>query len=260
VEKKDKLVELDISSVKPSEFQPRRHFDREKLEELALSLKNQGVIQPIVVSPSDGGYVLIAGERRWRAAQLAGLLKIPAIVRDLSSEQKAEFAIIENIQRQDLNPVEEAMAYKTLIEKFNLTQEELSEKLGKKRATIANLIRILTLPEKVLAYVEDGSVSVGHAKVLTGLTDKKQLLGLADEVVTRGLTVRNLEKKLATVGPKKKDKKPVKDVFLKDGAERLTKRFGSSVDIKGSQNKGVISIQYHSKEQLQSLFDELMKR
>ncbi len=259
-DKKEKLVDLEISRINPSPYQPRRNFDKEKLEELAASIKSSGVIQPVVVaSNGKGGYDLIAGERRWRAAGLAGLQKIPAVIRDLTEDKKAEYAIVENIQRENLNPVEEALAYKTLIDKFGITQEALSEKLGKKRSTITNLLRILVLPEKVLDYIEDGQISLGHAKVLLSAEDKKLSEKLADEIVKLGLTVRALENKIKK-NKKSSGSKKKKDVFLPEGAEKLSNRFGTSVEIKGTHSKGSIVIKYHSKEQLMSLFDELMKR
>jgi len=258
VDSTEKLIEIDISRIEPSPFQPRRHFDEEKLAELAASIRNSGIIQPLVVArESDGRYTLIAGERRWRAAQLAGLTRVPAVVRDLVEEKKAEYALIENIQRQDLNPVEEAMAYLTLLEKFRLTQEQLSERLGKKRSTIANAIRILKLPEDVLGMVEDGQLSLGHAKVLTGLDDDELIRTLARQSVAKGWTVRALEKQLQAPGKQKK--KPVSDVFLKDGAARLSKRLGTGVKITGTTNRGSIVIRYHSKDQLIALFDRLME-
>jgi ParB family chromosome partitioning protein len=259
-DKKEKLVDLEISRINPSPYQPRRNFDKEKLEELAASIKSSGVIQPVVVaSNGKGGYDLIAGERRWRAAGLAGLQKIPAVIRDLTEDKKAEYAIVENIQRENLNPVEEALAYKTLIEKFEITQEALAEKLGKKRTTITNLLRILVLPEKVLDYIEDGQISLGHAKVLLGFGDEQLSERLADEIVKLGLTVRALENKMKKISKSSKSKKK-KDVFLPEGAEKLSNKFGTSVEIKGTHSKGSIVIKYHSKEQLMSLFDELMKR
>jgi len=259
-DKKEKLVDLEISRINPSPYQPRRNFDKEKLDELAASISSSGVIQPVVVaSDGKGGYDLIAGERRWRAAALAGLHKIPAVIRELTEDKKAEYAIVENIQRENLNPVEEALAYKTLIDKFGLTQDGLSEKLGKKRASIANLMRILVLPEKILDYIEDGLVSVGHAKVLLSTGNKGAISGLADEIVKFGLTVRALENKIKKLS-KSPGKKTKKDVFLPDGAIKLANRFGTAVEIKGSHARGSIVIKYHSKEQLMSLFDDLMKR
>jgi len=256
----DKLAEVDISRIKPSPYQPRRRFDSEKLEELAISIRNSGIIQPVVLAREpDGNYTLIAGERRWRAAQLAEMTRIPAIFRDLPEEKKAEYALIENIQRQDLNPVEEALAYKNLLERYQLTQEELSERLGKKRSSITNMLRILRLPEEVLAAVEDGQVSFGHAKILSGVSDNSLLLKLAQDIREKGLTVRALEGRL------KKTTKPIVsakklDVFLRDGEERLSKNLGTGVKIKGSATRGSIVIQYYSKEQLISLFETLMQR
>lgn len=253
------IVEIDISFIKPSKYQPRRKFDKEKLKELSESIKNSGLIQPIVVAKEgENSYSIIAGERRWRAAQMAGFKKIPAIVKDIDEVKKAEFAIIENIQRENLNPVEEAYAYKTLLEKFKITQEDLAQRLGKKRSSIANTIRILNLPQNVLDMIEDGAISLGHAKVLLGLKDENLILKLAKEVAEKGLSVRSLEKRINSLSEENK-KKQEKDIFLDDASEKLTKALGTKVQIKGSQDKGSIVIKYHSKEQLQALFDYLKR-
>ena len=257
--KGEQVVEIDISFISPSKYQPRRKFDKEKLEELAQSIKNSGLIQPIVVAEEGRNkYSIIAGERRWRAAQIAGFKKIPAIVKKMDEVKKAEFAIIENIQRENLNPVEEAHAYKTLLENFKITQEELAKRLGKKRATIANTIRILNLPQEVQDLLEDGKISLGHAKVLLGLKDEGLILKLANDIVAKGLTVRALEKRIVSLSEEKKKEKK-EDVFLKDASEKLTKSLGTKVAINGTQNKGSIVIKYHSREQLQALFDFLKK-
>ncbi len=256
----ERLAEIDISRIKPSPYQPRRRFDPEKLEELAASIRNSGIIQPIVVTKeANGTFTLIAGERRWRAAQLAKMTRIPAVFRDLPEEKKAEYALIENIQRQDLNPVEEALAYKSLLERYKLTQEELSERLGKKRSSITNMLRILKLPDEILASIEDGRVSLGHAKILSGISDVSRQLELARMVQEKGLTVRALETRLKKTGKTTTVNKKF-DVFLKDGEERLTKKLGTAVKIKGNVSRGSIVIRYHSKEQLISLFESLMQR
>ncbi len=258
-EKGERIVEIDISFISPSRYQPRRKFDKEKLDELALSIKNSGLIQPIVVAEEGvNKYSIIAGERRWRAAQLAGFKKIPAIVKKMDEVQKAEFAIIENIQRENLNPVEEAFAYKTLLEKFDITQEELAKRVGKKRATITNVMRILTLPQEVLDMIEDGLLSLGHAKVLLSVKEEDKIIKLSREVAEKGLSVRSLEKRIASLFDEKKKKKN-EDVFLKDASEKLTKSLGTKVIINGTQDKGNIVIKYHSKQQLQALF-EFLKR
>ena len=254
----ERVVNINISFIHPSKYQPRRRFDEEKLRELAQSIKNSGLIQPIVVAEEGkDNYSIIAGERRWRAAQMAGYTTIPAIVKKMDEVKKAEFAIIENIQRENLSPVEEAYAYKTLLENFKMTQEELSKRLGKKRATIANIVRILSLPQQVQDLIEDGLISLGHAKVLLGLKDEDLILKLAKEIVDKGLTVRALEKRIASINGKKREKK--EDIFLKEASEKLTKSLGTKVVINGTQNRGSIVIKYHSKEQLQALFDFLKR-
>ena len=229
----EKLTEVDIARIQPSPYQPRRSFDKEKLEELAASIRASGIIQPVVLAKEkNGSYSLIAGERRWRAAQLAGLHRVPAVIRDLPDEKKAEYALIENIQRQDLNPVEEALAYQTLLETFKLTQEVLAERVGKKRSTIANLLRILKLPAPVQASIEDGRITLGHAKILSALDNGESVLELAREIEQREMTVRALERRLRQPGKQRKIADP--DVFLKDGEERLSKKLGTSVRIKGT--------------------------
>ncbi len=254
----ERVVNINISFIHPSKYQPRRRFDEEKLRELAQSIKNSGLIQPIVVAEEGkDNYSIIAGERRWRAAQMAGYTTIPAIVKKMDEVKKAEFAIIENIQRENLSPVEEAYAYKTLLENFKMTQEELSKRLGKKRATIANIVRILSLPQEVQDLIDDGIISLGHAKVLLGLKDEDLILKLAKEIVDKGLTVRALEKRIASINGKKREKK--EDIFLKEASEKLTKSLGTKVVINGTQNRGSIVIKYHSKEQLQALFDFLKR-
>lgn len=260
----EKLQEVDISRIQPSPYQPRRHFDDAKLQELADSIQASGIIQPVVLArEKDGNYTLIAGERRWRAAQKAGLHRVPAVIRDLPDEKKAEHALIENIQRQDLNPVEEALAYQTLLDTFELTQDELAKRIGKSRESITNLVGILKLPESVQADIERGTISLGHAKVLKGLGDTDLVLALAEKIRGGQLTVRSLEDRIRQLGKKQKvSGKPGagQDVFLRDAEDRLGHRLKTRVSIKGSAGRGTIAIHYTSKEQLNGLFESLMKR
>ena len=205
-EDKKGITTISISLVEPNKGQPRKDFDREKIQELADSIKENGLLQPILVTPlENGGYRIVAGERRWRAARLAGLKEVPVYVRDLSEKQVMQLALIENIQRQDLTPIEEAKAYKQLMDKYFMTQQELAKAVGKSRSAIANAVRLLELAEPVQKYLDRGELSVGHAKVLAGLSDEQLQVQAADLALSDGLSVRELEnevKKLVQNGEK----------------------------------------------------------
>ena len=205
-EDKKGITTISISLVEPNKGQPRKDFDREKIQELADSIKENGLLQPILVTPlENGGYRIVAGERRWRAARLAGLKEVPVYVRDLSEKQVMQLALIENIQRQDLTPIEEAKAYKQLMDKYFMTQQELPKAVGKSRSAIANAVRLLELAEPVQKYLDRGELSVGHAKVLAGLSDEQLQVQAADLALSDGLSVRELEnevKKLVQSGEK----------------------------------------------------------
>ncbi len=205
-EDKKGITTISISLVEPNKGQPRKDFDREKIQELADSIKENGLLQPILVTPlENGGYRIVAGERRWRAARLAGLKEVPVYVRDLSEKQVMQLALIENIQRQDLTPIEEAKAYKQLMDKYFMTQQELAKAVGKSRSAIANAVRLLELAEPVQKYLDRGELSVGHAKVLAGLSDEQLQVQAADLALSGGLSVRELEnevKKLVQSGEK----------------------------------------------------------
>lgn len=206
LEDKKGITTISISLVEPNKGQPRKDFDREKIQELADSIKENGLLQPILVTPlENGGYRIVAGERRWRAARLAGLKEVPVYVRDLSEKQVMQLALIENIQRQDLTPIEEAKAYKQLMDKYFMTQQELAKAVGKSRSAIANAVRLLELAEPVQKYLDRGELSVGHAKVLAGLSDEQLQVQAADLALSDGLSVRELEnevKKLVQSGEK----------------------------------------------------------
>ena len=205
-EDKKGVTTISISLVEPNKGQPRKDFDREKIQELADSIKENGLLQPILVTPlENGGYRIVAGERRWRAARLAGLKEVPVYVRDLSEKQVMQLALIENIQRQDLTPIEEAKAYKQLMDKYFMTQQELAKAVGKSRSAIANAVRLLELAEPVQKYLDRGELSVGHAKVLAGLSDEQLQVQAADLALSGGFSVRELEnevKKLVQSGEK----------------------------------------------------------
>lgn len=256
------VVELKISEVEPDRNQPRRDFDEIKLAELASSIKEHGVITPIIVTKLDTGfYRIIAGERRWRASKIAEMKTIPAIVRQVEKGELYEISMIENLQRQDLNPVEEAKGYKRLTDEFGLTQEQISKRLGKSRSSVANSLRILNLPKEVINLIENGDISFGHAKVLLSLEDEKKQIALASKIVQEKLSVRDLEALLKQ--PVKKETKPKKvdlnmKLALKAYEEKVTKGLSTKVKIVGNKNKGKIEIEYYGTEDLERIVN-LMK-
>lgn len=258
------VVELKISEVEPDRSQPRRDFDEVKLAELAGSIKEHGVITPIIVKKLDTGfYQIVAGERRWRASKIAEAKTIPAIVRDMTKEEFYQISMIENLQRQDLNPVEEAKGYKRLMDEFNFTQETISKKLGKSRSSVANSLRILNLPKEIISLLESGRLSLGHAKVLLSCDDEKQQLTLAAKAAEDGLSVRELEQILKAAEeqkPKAKPKKPDLNLklALKAYEEKVTKGLGTKVRIAGNKSKGKIEIEYYGTEDLERIVN-LMK-
>lgn len=198
-------IQLKISEISPNRNQPRSYFDEAALEELSQSIKEHGVLQPIMVRPlGEGGYQIVAGERRWRASRLAGLTVIPAIVRDLSDEQVVEIALVENLQRENLNPIEEAEGYRDLMERCNLTQEKAAERVGRSRSAVANSLRLLTLPESVVGLLKNGSITTGHAKAVLSLPDKESREAAAKQIAEANLSVREAEK-LCSTKPKKKE-------------------------------------------------------
>ncbi len=261
-EKKSETV-VKISKVEPNKSQPRKNFNEDTLQELADSIRQFGVIQPLIVQKRDDYYEIIAGERRWRAAKLAGLKEVPVIIKDYSDEEMMEIALIENIQREDLNPIEEALAYKKLISDYQLKQDELAEKISKSRVTITNSMRLLKLPEKVQNMVIDEMITSGHARTLLGLNDEKLQLELAEKIFEEKLSVRDTEKLVKEImSPKenKKEKQEFKDAFIYEKIQNEFREiFGSNVTIKRkSQDKGKIEIDYYSNEDLERII-ELMK-
>ena len=253
----DAIVELKLIDVEPNSEQPRKNFDDEHLSELADSINEHGVITPILVHKSENGYYkIIAGERRWRASKLAGKKTIPAIIKDYDKMKIYEVSLIENLQRQDLNPVEEALGYKKLMEDFSLTQEQIAQKLSKSRSGIANSLRLLSLSKEALALLENGSISSGHAKILAGLDDKKLQTELAQLVSENNLSVRELEKIVKkSDAPTPKTKK--EDINVKLAYEGLEKRiadiFSTKVKIVNKKGKGKITIDYYSNEDLERI-------
>ena len=257
------VAELDLDLLRPNEEQPRTEMDETALDELAQSIRRSGVIQPILVRRrSDDEYEIVAGERRWRAAQRAGLMRVPVIVRDVPADRRLELALVENIQRENLNPIEAARAYKRLSDQLGLTQEEIADAVGKDRATVANYQRLLTLPAEVQADVAAGSLSMGHARALIGLPDHAIQRRVARDVRTRDLSVRETEalvKKLLT--PQAAPVPPVpKDVHTQAAEEQLRRALGTRVRISRSRRGGRIEVLFNSESELQRLFEQLTAR
>jgi len=257
-QEKDKVLELAIDAISPNPFQPRQQFDETALDELAASIRAHGLLQPVLVTRRQNQWVLVAGERRWRAAQRVGLSTIPAIAVEISDREALEVALVENLQREDLNPIEEAQTMQMLMTEHKLTQEELSERLGKSRSAVANTLRLLTLPEGVRALVESGELSSGHARCLVALKSDESKLRLARKIVAEGLSVRAVEEmvKSYSEAPKPRRKKqPVPEI---ESAENtLSSALGTRVQITGNLKQGKIILNYYSSEQLESLYELL---
>jgi ParB family chromosome partitioning protein len=248
-----------IESISPNPHQPRQNFSDSEMTELANSIKEKGIIQPILVSRAEDGFQLIAGERRWRAAQKAGLDKIPAWIRDVSPAEALELALIENIQREDLNPIEEASAYQEMIQKFNLRQEALSKKIGKDRSTIANLLRLLKLPAIIQQDLIDGQLTTGHARVLVSIESPLIQKEIRDLTIKKSLSVRQIEALVKKILAKKPESpKNEKGYYIESLAKDLQKSLGTKVAIKRSGEKGRIIIEFYSDEDLGRLIDQLM--
>lgn len=259
------VEQVELSKIRPNPYQPRREFDKQALKELAKSIDESGVFQPVILrqpNPQLERYELIAGERRFRASKLAHKKTIPAIIRSMTDEQVMEAAILENLQREDLTPLEEAQGYATLMDKLSLTQAEVAQKLGKSRPYIANYLRLLGLPDQIKQLVDNGDLSMGQARTLLGLKDKRQLLSLAKRAVEEGLTVRQLEEIVNRQNGKTKKKvrrQPQKSIFLRDAEEQLQDRFGTKVLVSPSKTRGrgKIEIPYTSNDDLSRVLNLL---
>lgn len=251
---------IKISDIEPNQFQPRKHFDDESLRELSNSIKEHGIIQPIIVRKVDFGYQIVAGERRWRAAKLAGLKEIPAIIKDFDDQKVMEIALIENLQREDLNPIDEAKAYKSLMEQFNLTQEEISKRVGKSRSAIANSIRLLNLDEKVQNMLMEGKITTGHAKVILAVQDADKQNIIANKIVDKNLNVRETENLIKEVTSPKKKKRQINDIYIKEIEDNFCRFFGTKVKIIPGKNKGKIMIEYYGEEDLSRLTELIINR
>ena len=252
---------IDINDIKPNSNQPRKTFDEDKLNELAASIEEHGLIQPLVLRKAEKGYEIVAGERRWRAARKIGIREIPCIVRELTDEENMLLAIIENMQREDLNPIEEAEGIRQMIDTYGLTQEEVSKSVGKSRPYIANSLRLLRLPETVRKYVEDGSLSTGHAKAIAAVSDEKKQIELAEVAIRDGLSVRQLEKlaQQDKSGVKTRSRVKQKTADVKRVEEDLKNALGTKVTLNQKGKKGKIEIEFYSKDELERLIELLKK-
>lgn len=254
--------EADLSALHPNPLQPRTEFDPRGLAELAESIRVNGIVQPIVVSPRpSGGYTILAGERRFRAAKEAGLSRVPIVVREAPSDrERLELALVENLQREDLNPMESAAAYGRLREEFKLTQEQISERVGKERSTIANSLRLLKLPSKIRDMIRGGSLTAGHARALAALPSADDQTRLAEEIVRRDLSVRQAERRAASMAeasPRVRREKP-RDPFTRDAEEKLSRRLRARVRLERRKRGGRIEIDFASEEDLIRIFETLM--
>ena len=259
IEEIEEVKELDLSDIRPNPYQPRKRFDDKSLRELSDSIKENGVFQPIIVRKSVNGYEIIAGERRYRASKLAKKKTIPAIVRKFDESQMMEVAVLENLQREDLTPLEEAQAYEMLQKNLGLTQEEVSKRMGKSRLYIANYLRLLTLPSKTKRLLQHGDLSMGQARTLLGLKDKDKIDALAKRVAKEGMPVRKVEALVSEMNAKKPQKKTVKkSAFIRASENQLSNKFGSSVNISETKKgKGHLSIDFASADELNRILDLL---
>jgi len=251
------INEIEIDKIVPNEYQPRKVFNDEKMKELAASIKEQGVIQPVIVHRTGSGYQLIAGERRWRASRVAGLKTIPALVKEATKREFLEMALIENIQREDLNPLEAAEAYKRLQDEFKLTQEDLAKRVGKERSTVTNFLRLLGLPKEIKQELATGALSMGHAKAVLSLERVRDQMQAAVMIVKKGLSVREAEALAARLKNPPKEKKARLSHELKSVEEKLKKALGTKVSITAKSKGGRIVIEYYSAEELDRIIDKI---
>jgi len=263
-EQKEKglVIEMDVESLTPNLFQPRKYFDKEKMEELKGSIKKHGMIQPIVVRKMANGYEIVAGERRLKAAKEIGLKKIPAIIKSINNEKSLEIALVENIQREDLNPVEQANAFKRLVDEFNLTQQELAEATGKSRALVTNTIRLLKLNPEIQKNISEGKISFGHAKLLLSIEDEEVQKAVCDRIIVNDLSVRDTERLIKNIEKVQKKQFKVKNITIEYFPEvegRLRDVLGTKISILYDGKKGKINIEFYNKEDLRRIVDLLLK-
>ena len=260
-------VEIDINRVEPNRDQPRKNFEEDALLELSESIKVHGIIEPLIVQKKDDYYMIIAGERRWRASKMAGIKTVPVVIKDYTDQEILEVSLLENLQREDLNPIEEALAYKQLIDSFNLKQDEVAERVSKSRTVITNSIRLLKLDEKVQQMVIDGTLSSGHARTILSLTDSAQQVRMAERVMDEGLTVRDLEKEIKNLQKKPNEKgatekkgklDPKLAAVYSELEEKLKQTLGTKVSIMAKDgNQGKIEIEYYNADELDMIVDKL---
>jgi ParB family chromosome partitioning protein len=258
----ERALEIDTDLLRPNRFQPRTRIDDAKIDDLARSIRANGIIQPVVVRKVDGGYEIVAGERRWRASQRAGLLKVPVVVRDIPEERVLAAALIENIQREDLNPIEEAYAYRRLADDFQLTQEQIADAVGKDRSSIANYVRLLRLPHEVRENVAAGALSMGHARALLALPDEAAQLRTGRDVVAKQLSVRETEalvKKSTSPAPVEPSE-PATDVHTRAAEDKLRFVLGTRVRIIRRRKGGKVEIDFTSEDELQRIYEQLTGR
>lgn len=257
--KAEKVESIRLKSIKVNPYQPRKLFDENAIQELSESIKEHGVLQPIIVRKVNTMYEIVVGERRFRAASLAGLVEIPAVVRQLTDEQSMEMAILENLQREDLTPIEEAEAYQKLMDNLSLTQEQLAFRLGKSRPHIANHLRLLSLPDVVRKLIMDGKLSMGHGRTLLGLRKKEQIILTAEKTIKEGLNVRQLERLVHKMNEDvpRETKPEKKNIFLEEQETNLREYFGTNVSIKKTKNKGKIEIEFFTEEDLERILELL---
>lgn len=256
--KDERYAEVNIEDVEPSPFQPRLRFDPKSIEELARSIKESGIIQPILVVAEGENYKIIVGERRWRAAQLAGLKKVPVLIRSIPREKQLEISLIENLHREDLNPLEVAIVYQKMMEELNCTHEEIADKVGKDRTSVTNYVRLLTLPKVIQDYLAENKMTMGHARAIAALEDPDLQVEVAQEIVRKNLTVRDVERLMARqrkVRPA--GKKAESDPDLRAVEEDLVKTLGTKVAVSGNRKKGAIKIFYFSLDELNRIYQKI---
>lgn len=256
------IVQVKLSNIRPNKNQPRKEFDQDKIKTLSDSIKSVGVLQPIVLKPTgENNYMIIAGERRYRASIMAGKEEIPAVIKDIPVKDIMEIALIENLQREDLNAIEEALAYKSLIENYKVTQEELSEAVGKSRPHITNTLRLLNLQKKVIKMIENGEITPGHGKALLRIENHDEQLKIANRIVKEDLSVRAVEEMAKKIIENKEAKKPEKrqkDIYIIDAEEKLSNIFGTQVNISKGKKKGKIEIVYNNEEELNDILSMMI--
>ena len=257
----DRVLYIDINDIKPNKDQPRKTFNEEKLKDLANSIKENGVIQPLIIRKAQNGYELVAGERRWRAARIAEIKKVPCIIRDFDEKQNMIVAIIENMQRENLDPIEEALGLNEMIKRFEFTQEQVSNALGKSRAYIANSLRLLKLPEKIQNMIIEGHISAAHGRTIITIKDEKKQIEVCDKIIRNGLSVRAAERLTEKIKddarPERKKRKPSVNAEIAAVEDELRKIFGTKVNINGKASTGKIEIEYYSIDELNRLIDML---